>query len=182
MPTDARQKMIESAAVLLAMRGVQGTAFSDVLERSGAPRGSIYHHFPLGKDELVDAAIELAGSRALGVLETLHGSPPKAVTQAFIDLWRAVLVRSNMRAGCAVLAVTVGADSPDLLEHAASIFRAWRRGLADLYVEGGMEPGPAEQLATTLVAATEGAVVVSRAERSLDAFELVGKHLLEATP
>ena len=52
MRSNARRKMIESAATLLAMRGVQGTAFSDVLERSGAPRGSIYHHFPSGKDQL----------------------------------------------------------------------------------------------------------------------------------
>jgi TetR/AcrR family transcriptional repressor of lmrAB and yxaGH operons len=182
MRSQTRRKMIESAATLLAMRGVQGTAFSDVLERSGAPRGSIYHHFPRGKDQLVDAAIELASERALSVLEALRGSQPKAVTHAFIDLWRAVLVRSDLRAGCAVLAVTVGTDSPDLLEHAASVFRAWRRRLAELYVEGGMEPRAAEQLATTLVAATEGAVVVSRAEQSLQAFELVGKALLDATP
>jgi len=182
MRSEARRKMIESATTLLAMRGVQGTAFSDVLERSGAPRGSIYHHFPRGKDQLVDAAIELASERAMSVLETLRGSPPKAVTQAFIDLWRAVLVRSDLRAGCAVLAVTVGTDSPDLREHAASIFRAWRGRLAELYIEGGMERQAAERLATTLVAATEGAVVVSRAEQSLEPFELVGKELLDATP
>src|SRR5438093_2906905 len=149
MRSNARRKMIESAATLLAMRGVQGTAFSDVLERSGAPRGSIYHHFPSGKDQLVDAAIELAGERALSVLDTLHGSPPRAVTRAFIDLWRAVLVQSDLRAGCAVLAVTVGSDSPELLEHAASIFRAWRGRLAELYVEGGVERRVAERLATT---------------------------------
>ena len=182
MRSNARRKMIESAATLLAMRGVQGTAFSDVLERSGAPRGSIYHHFPSGKDQLVDAAIELAGERALSVLDTLHGSPPRAVTRAFIDLWRAVLVQSDLRAGCAVLAVTVGSDSPELLEHAASIFRAWRRGLAELYVEGGVERRAAERLAATLVAATEGAVVVSRAEQRLEPFELVAKSLLDATP
>ena len=81
-----------------------------------------------------------------------------------------------------MLAVTVGSDSPDLLEHAASIFRAWRRGLAELYVEGGVERRAAERLAATLVAATEGAVVVSRAEQSLEPFELVAKSLLDATP
>jgi TetR/AcrR family transcriptional repressor of lmrAB and yxaGH operons len=174
--------MIESAATLLAMRGVQGAAFSDVLERSGAPRGSIYHHFPGGKDQLIDAAIDLASERALGVLDSLHGSPPKAVTEAFIELWRAVLLRSDLRAGCAVLAVTVGSDSADLLEHAADVFRAWRRRLAELYVVGGMERAAAEQLATTLIAATEGAVVVSRAERSFEPFDLVGQAMLAATP
>jgi AcrR family transcriptional regulator len=182
VPSDARQKMIESAVTLLALRGLEGTAFSDVIERSGAPRGSIYHHFPDGKDQLVEAALELAGDRALGALDRLHGSPPKAVTKAFFDLWRAVLVRSNVRAGCAVLAVTVASDSQELLDHASSIFRAWRGRIAELYVEGGMAGDAAERLAATLVAASEGAVVVSRAERSLEAFELVAAELLAVTP
>jgi len=174
--------MIEGAVTLLALQGLEGTAFSDVLERSGAPRGSIYHHFPDGKDQLVKAAIELAGERALGVLDQLHGSPPKAVTGAFLDLWRAVLVRSNLRAGCAVLAVTVATDSPDLLDQAASVFRAWRGRITELLVEGGMEGDAAARLAATLVAASEGAVVISRAERSLEPFELVAAELLDATP
>ena len=176
--SDARRKMVESAAVLLAMRGLQGTAFSDVLERSGAPRGSIYHHFPRGKDQLVDAAIDLTGTRAIEALDAVAGRPPSTVTGAFLDLWRAVLVRSNLRAGCAVLAVTVAADSPALLDHAGAIFRAWRGRIADLYVAGGLDRPAAEKLATTLVAATEGAVVVSRAERSLEPFELVAAQLL----
>ena len=182
MPSDARRKMIESAVTLLAMRGLQGTSFGDVLERSGAPRGSIYHHFPEGKDQLIDAAIELAGDRALGVLDAVEGAPPIEVTRYFLDLWRQVLVRSNLRAGCAVLAVTVATDSPDLLDHAASIFRAWRGRLAELYERGGIGPPAAIRLATTVVAASEGAVVVSRAERSLEPFELVVEQLLELTP
>jgi AcrR family transcriptional regulator len=174
--------MIESAVILLATRGLQGTSFNDVLARSGAPRGSIYHHFPDGKDQLVDAAVELAGERALGVLEAVRGSPPREVTRYFLDLWREVLVRSDLRAGCAVLAVTVATDSPDLLAHAAAIFRAWRERLAELYRQGGMEPDAAARLATTVVAASEGAVVVSRAERNLEPFELVAAQLLTATP
>jgi TetR/AcrR family transcriptional repressor of lmrAB and yxaGH operons len=180
--SDARRKMIESAVALLAVRGLEGTAFSGVLERSGAPRGSIYHHFPNGKDQLVMAAMELAGERALGVFDQMHGSPPKAVTEAFLDVWRALLVRSDLRAGCAVLAVTVATDSPDLLDQAASIFRAWRGRLAELYVAGGMPGDAAARLALMLVAASEGAVVVSRAERSLEPFELVASQLVAATP
>jgi len=182
VPSDTRRKMIESAVTLLAVRGLQRTSFSDVLERSGAPRGSIYHHFPEGKDQLVDAAIELAGDRALGVLDAVDGAPPIEVTRYFLDLWRQVLVRSNLRAGCAVLAVTVATDSPDLLDHAASIFRAWRSRLAELYEHGGIDPPAAIRLATTVVAASEGAVVVSRAERTLEPFEQVAALLLAATP
>ena len=57
--------MIESAVVLLAKQGYRATSFDAVLERSKAPRGSIYHHFPGGKDELIAAAIDLAGARAI---------------------------------------------------------------------------------------------------------------------
>ena len=55
--TDSRASMVRSAASLIRTRGVNATSFSDVLADSGAPRGSIYHHFPGGKDQLVDAAI-----------------------------------------------------------------------------------------------------------------------------
>jgi TetR/AcrR family transcriptional repressor of lmrAB and yxaGH operons len=182
MPGDSRQKMIESAAVLLAMRGLDGTSFNDVLARSGAPRGSIYHHFPEGKDQLVDAAIALAGERALRVLDSVVGRPPKEITAFFLDIWRAVLQRSGLGAGCAVLAVTVATDSTDLRDHAAAIFRAWRTRLADLYIEGGIAAGAAARLSATVVAATEGAVVVSRAEQSIEPFELVAAQLLDITP
>jgi AcrR family transcriptional regulator len=174
--------MIESAVALLAMGGLQATAFSDVLARSGAPRGSVYHHFPKGKEQLVDAAIELAGERALAVLDAVEGRPPKAVTTFFLDIWREILTRSQLRAGCAVLAVTVATDSPLLMDHAAAIFRAWRGRLADLYVAGGLDARSAARLAATVVAASEGAVVVSRAERSLEPFELVAEQLLLASP
>jgi TetR/AcrR family transcriptional repressor of lmrAB and yxaGH operons len=174
--------MIDSTVTLLAMHGLHATAFSDVLAHSGAPRGSIYHHFPEGKEQLVDAALELAGERALRVLDSVSGQPPKVVTGYFLDVWREVLERSRLRAGCAVLAVTVAADSPVLLDHAASIFRAWRGRIAELYEAAGMDRVAATRLATTLVAASEGAVVVSRAERSMEPFELVAEELLAATP
>lgn len=62
MARDVRARMVESAVELLARRGLLATSFSEVLERSGAPRGSVYHHFPGGKDELVGSALDLGGS------------------------------------------------------------------------------------------------------------------------
>ncbi|HAM27085.1 MAG TPA: TetR/AcrR family transcriptional regulator, partial [Microbacteriaceae bacterium] len=47
--------MAEGAALLLAKHGLQGTSFSEVLELTGAPRGSVYHHFPNGKNQLIDS-------------------------------------------------------------------------------------------------------------------------------
>jgi TetR/AcrR family transcriptional repressor of lmrAB and yxaGH operons len=88
-----------------------------------------------------------------------------------------VLTRSELRAGCSVLAVTVATDSADLLDHAAAVFRTWRSRLAELVSEGGLAERDALSFATTLIAASEGAVVLSRAERSLESFDLVAEHL-----
>ena len=120
----ARDRMIDGAAVLLAKRGLQGASFSEVLEATGAPRGSIYHHFPGGKDELVAAAIARVSERTLARLTELGGSAA-SLTEGFLGLWRALLDRSGLTAGCAVVAVSVAA-SDDLLERAGTVFRDGR--------------------------------------------------------
>ena len=76
-----------------------------------------------------------------------------------------------------VVIVTVATDSEDLLAHAAAAFRSWRRRLAELLQIGGLAQDPAEQFAATLIAAMEGAVVLSRAEQTMDPFELVAQQL-----
>lgn len=177
MAAETKSRMVDGAVRLLATQGLQGTSFADVLELTGAPRGSIYHHFPDGKDELLAAAVDLAGSRALDAVDQWAGRAPAEVTEAFLGLWRALLERSGLRAGCAVLAVTVSTGSPELLTHAASVFRSWRTRLAELLREGGLTDDDAAGFAATLVAASEGAVVVSRAEQSMEPFELVAGQL-----
>jgi AcrR family transcriptional regulator len=171
--------MVASAVDLLARRGLQATSLSEVLEQSGAPRGSVYHHFPEGKDQLIGAALDLAGGRAIELLDRKAGEPAEEVAAWFLHIWREVLVRANFDAGCAVLAVTVAADSPELREHAAAIFRTWRIRLAELLELGGLETRDAAGLAATLIASTEGAVALSRAEQSLEPFDLVADQLLE---
>ena len=179
MVRDVRRRLIEGAARLLARRGLQATSFSEVLALTGAPRGSLYHHFPDGKDQLVGAAIDLAGARALEALDQKAGARAEDITEDFLRLWREVLSRSQFEAGCAVLAVTVATDSPDLLNHAATVFRAWRGRLAELLEHGGLAPHAATQIATMLIAASEGAVVLSRADRSMEPFDVVSEQLLQ---
>jgi TetR/AcrR family transcriptional repressor of lmrAB and yxaGH operons len=176
--SDTRHKMVVGAVQLLAERGLQDTSFSQVLERTGAPRGSIYHHFPEGKDELITAAIDLAGGFATQLIDQMEGSSAGDITRRFIGMWRELLTRSDMRSGCSVLAVTVATDSAELLDHAAAVFRSWRRRLAELLRLGGLAETAADQFAATLVAAMEGAVVLSRAEQTMEPFELVATQLI----
>jgi TetR/AcrR family transcriptional repressor of lmrAB and yxaGH operons len=170
---NVRQRMIERTVVLLARNGLEGTSFSRVLEESGAPRGSLYHHFPGGKDELVLEAIALSGRQAMAVLDRLAGRPAAEVAAAFIALWRQVLTRSDFGAGCAVAAVTVAAQTPALRDRAGEIFRAWRLRLSELLAAGGVPAERAPVIAAALISACEGGVILARAERSLEPFEMV---------
>ena len=176
---DVRERMVDGAMALLARRGLQATSFSEVLAATGAPRGSLYHHFPAGKDQLVAEAVDRAGGVLINVLERFAGAPAVEVVGTFLAVWRVVLSRSQCQAGCAVLAVTVATDSADLLAHATAVFRAWRERLTALLTQGGLAPGAARRFALVLIASTEGAVVLSRADQSLEPFEAVAQQLME---
>ena len=178
MAGDVRDRMVEGAMVLLARRGLQATSFSEVLSATGAPRGSLYHHFPGGKDQLVAVAVDRAGAVLTEAMETVAGAPAEAVVARFLAIWRAVLMRSQCEAGCAVLAVTVATDSAELLSHATAVFRAWRERMTDLLCEGGLSSVQARSFAMVLIASVEGAVVLSRAEQSLEPFEAVAQQLI----
>ena len=179
MADDPKQRMITSAMYLLATRGLQGTSIADVLEHSGAPRGSVYHHFPGGKTDLVIAAIEEASARALAFVEKKAGAPAEEIAARFLQIWRDILQQSNLEAGCSVLAVAIAADVPQLRDSAAGVFRAWRSRLTVLLRKGGLRQSDAKRFAATLIAAAEGAVAVSRAEKSLEPFELTAAMLLD---
>jgi AcrR family transcriptional regulator len=170
--------MVEGAVRLLATRGVEGTSFAEVLEATDSPRGSVYHHFPGGKPELLHAALDLASERGRSAMEATRGQPAAVVIERFLALWRILLERSHLTAGCAVVAVTVAADDDELLDHAGTIFRTWTELLTELCATGGMEINAARLLAVTVIAATEGAVALCRAQRSMEPFEDVETLLL----
>lgn len=178
---NVRAQMIQGAATLLASNGVQGTSFAEVLALTGAPRGSIYHHFPGGKDELVRAAITSIGDGVVALLDALDGTPEEVVG-AFVDGWQMVLVGSHYRRGCAVAATTLeAADDPDLLATTASIFRSWRSALARALVRGGATVVDADDLAALCLVTVEGALVIGRAERDDRIFTAVRRQLVAAT-
>ncbi|TMB48490.1 MAG: TetR/AcrR family transcriptional regulator [Chloroflexi bacterium] len=179
MARGVRERMVASAVDLLARHGLQATSFSEVLDHSGAPRGSIYHHFPEGKEQMIGSALDLAGGRAIELLDRKAGARAEEVATWFLHIWREVLIRGKFEAGCAVLAVAVAAESPELLDQTARVFRTWRQRLAELLEQGGLQPGDAQRFAATLVASSEGAVVLARAEQSLEPFELVAEQLLD---
>ena len=177
--TDARERMLESAVSLIAERGVSGTSVDEVLAVSGAPRGSVYHHFPGGRAQLVQEAVELAGTSIGDLVRGAGDADPAAVFDAFLASWREALRASDYRAGCPVLAVAIESrdGTTTLVDTARATFDEWREALGEMLRRGGASPARARRLATLVVAAVEGAVVLSRAERTLKPLDEVGREL-----
>jgi TetR/AcrR family transcriptional repressor of lmrAB and yxaGH operons len=175
---NVRDEMIRGAAELLASRGVQGTSFSDVLAHTGAPRGSIYHHFPGGKDELVQAAARSVGDGVTMLLDAIDASSPAEVVDAFVEGWRAVLVGGAFETGCAVAASCVGSETDDALRAlSGEIFRTWRGALARALQRSGATRRQAEELAMICLASVEGALVLGRAEHDDAVFDTLKRQL-----
>ena len=177
-----RERMIQSAILLIGEHGVEGTSFSQVLAHSGAPRGSIYHHFPGGKAQLVEEATRSGGDLIAATLSAhVERADPAAAVEATIDFWRAALAHTEFAVGCPIVAATVEGDrTPGVRDAADNVFKRWIELHTQILVRAGVPEVRARALGTLFVAAIEGAVILSRAERSTAPLDRVQRELQAA--
>lgn len=168
--------MVISTALLVREQGARATSIDDVLAHSGAPRGSVYHHFPGGREQLLCEATDYAGAFVADRIESATDS--LELLDALLDTYRTQLVASDFRAGCPVVAVAVEADS-DLQENAAAAFGRWTEVLAARLAADGVAADRADELAVTVIAAVEGALVMARARRDAEPLDSVHRRLRE---
>jgi TetR/AcrR family transcriptional repressor of lmrAB and yxaGH operons len=160
--------MIQSALLLMGTNGVEATSFSQVIEHSGAPRGSIYHHFPGGKAQLVEEATRYAGELSVALwTQTLTMDDPVSGVHVAADFWRDALHNSDFAAGCPVLAAALEGDSlPAAREAAREAFGRFQDIHFQLLTRAGVPPERARSLATIAFSAFEGGIILARAEKS----------------
>jgi AcrR family transcriptional regulator len=175
--------MVGAALQLLGERGYHATALSDVLERSAAPRGSVYYHFPGGKAQLV---AEVAEAHARDRVDEINraaesATAPEDLVRAYAELARDNLVNSDYRRGCAIAPLVVEADeeSEKLGDAVRRAFAMIVEGLAFQLIVLGLDNAIARELAHAVVAATEGALVTARALRSPEPFASVLAMLID---
>lgn len=169
--TLTKARLAESMLELIQTGGYSGTGLNAVAEHAAAPKGSVYFHFPDGKEGLGVAAIELAAAQfgtLIAEAAATAGGPADAARTA-IEALAAIVGESDYRLGCPVSVVTLemGADSERLREACATAFESWIAPTAALLESGGLDAEAARALATVVVSTTEGAVIVSRATRTV---------------
>jgi AcrR family transcriptional regulator len=166
-------------------RGIHGVGLREIVTHSGGPRGSLGRYFPGGKTQLMIEAIDVA-------LAGLYDELERALTEAetfpdaiglIVAPWRRVLVDHEFALGCPLAATVVdAADNDELRVHVANLLARWQAALATVYIKFGASQAVAEEHATVLLAALEGALILARARRSTDPLDTVERHFAARAP
>ncbi|MGW8955978.1 TetR/AcrR family transcriptional regulator [Streptomyces sp. NPDC055709] len=178
-----RERMVFSAAQLIRRDGATSTGMREVAAHAAAPRGSLQHYFPGGKEQLVNEAVSwagrYAGNRVARFLAALPKPTPGGLFAEMVRQWTDEYEAAGFAGGCPVAAATVDCAESTVTtrEAAAAAFATWTepvaRALADMDVPEE-RTGP---LATLMISALEGAILIARAEQDVRALTSVAREL-----
>lgn len=174
--------MIEAARKLFRVRGYVGTSMADILAESGAPRGSVYFHFPGGKEELATevAITHTAGMTAM--INRLAAGTPDAATllSGFVAHFRDDSIADAFGHGCALapLVMEGGLVSPALAEVVRRGYQDTITTLATRLGDCGIQAENARELATLALTGVEGALIMGRVLRSPEPFDVLSARLV----
>ncbi|MFI9387469.1 TetR/AcrR family transcriptional regulator [Kutzneria sp. NPDC052558] len=176
--SDAKPKMVQAAKQLMRERGYHATAFSDVLTLSGAPRGSVYFHFPDGKTQLATAAAEAHAHEQVEIIDRAAegADSPADLVERYVDLGRDGMVASDYSRGCAIAPLVIeGAtrESAEIGETGRRTFTEMIDRLAFHFITLGVDQAAARSLADAVIAGVEGAMITSRARHSPAPYDAV---------
>jgi len=174
-----RERILDVSADLFRRQGLAGTGIKQILRGADAPFGSLYHHFPGGKDELAAETIKRAGAQyAELVAGKLLAGPdlPRNIRDAFASAGQ-TLVDTDYADACPIetVALEVASTNEPLRLATAEVFESWLSGLSALLEANGVSKSAARSLAHVILSALEGAFVFARASRSTDALAACGE-------
>ena len=165
-----KEKLVRTAMRLFRRQGYASTGLQQIVVESGAPKGSLYHYFPSGKEALGEAAIVLAGGLIRELLAGLAARhrEPKAFLKAYCKVMAGWMQESGFRSGCPVATTLLetAPQSPTITAAGQRAIDAWIDVVAGVLAKGGIERREAHSRAQLIIAAMEGALILSRVRRS----------------
>jgi TetR/AcrR family transcriptional repressor of lmrAB and yxaGH operons len=180
MDTPVRQRMLDTTARLLWRQGLRATGMEQIVRESRAPRGSIYFHFPKGKEQLAATALQVAGAQmTANITAALAHRNTRTALEKFLAVYGEELAASRFLHGdpIATVALEAAATSPALRTVCAGIFTQWERLLADRLRLDGFSPAKARSFAVVILSLLEGAMILCRTHQTTAPLKDVSRHL-----
>ena len=164
-PDRSRAALVDSAATLFRRQGYAATGLNQILDEADVKAGSLYHHFPQGKQQLAAAVVESAGADIEQLLRRfLDGGRPVAdIVDRWIDLLAAGLA-GDQRDGCPIEPIATESVNASPLVRAASAraFTGWCAAIEDRLTSEAWSDEDAETVAIAVISLIEGALILSR--------------------
>jgi TetR/AcrR family transcriptional repressor of lmrAB and yxaGH operons len=183
-PPKHRGAIVRAAATLFRRNGFAATGINEIAEVAGAPKGSLYHYFPDGKDQIAEAAIRFAGAGLVATLEKLEKEHDTAASmiRAYCKLLAGWMAKSGFRDGCPISTTLLESapQSAGLTAAGREAFSGWCAVIARALVRDGFGKAEAKRLATLAVSAIEGSLILARVEASSAPIDDVAKSLASA--
>ena len=184
MATDTRERILDAGAELFRRQGYAGTGLKQLVHQADAPFGSLYHHFPGGKDELTAEVIRRSAGFYLDLFDEVVGPETGVVdgVQAFFAGAAETLEQTDYADACpiAVVALEVASTNEPLRAATHDVFEVWLNGLTHWFVAAGIADDRARALAIHFLAALEGAFILSRAAKDTEAMHATGEAVAAA--
>jgi len=163
-----RTAIIEAAARLFRRKGYAATGIHEIASLAGAPKGSLYHYFPDGKDEIAVEAVRFSGARVATTLRTLAEETTSAadLVRRYGTMVHGWMAQSGFRDGCPIT-TTLLETAPQLpgpTQAGREAFATWRGIIAAALTRDGHSAADARKVSTLVVAALEGALILTRVE------------------
>ena len=176
-----RARIIATTVELMEAQGYHATGLNQILQQSAAPKGSLYHHFPGGKEELAAEAISAAGQALTNHLDAIimESADFGMVLSLLTSFFRERLQTSEFQKGCPLATVTleIAAISDPVQNACRAVYHTWQARIEHLLIASGCEPARAPARALFALSAIEGALLLCRAERSTRPLEQVVEEL-----
>jgi TetR/AcrR family transcriptional regulator, lmrAB and yxaGH operons repressor len=185
-PDRSRAALVDSAARLFRRQGYSATGVNQILETAQVKAGSLYHHFPDGKQELAAAVVDSVGADIERRLREMlnSGLPVVDIVCGWIDVMASGLA-SDQRDGCPIEPIATESvnASPQVRRASARAFAGWRGAVAQRLRSDGWPESEADQTALAVIALIEGALILSRIAgdaAALDSAKAAARTLLRA--
>jgi TetR/AcrR family transcriptional regulator, lmrAB and yxaGH operons repressor len=173
----SRDRFINTAATLFMRQGYHATGLSQIIAGSGAPKGSLYFHFPDGKEALAAAAVVRAGEVFARSIDTVLAAAPRPVEAltALCDLLAHWMEKSEFQEGCPITnaCLELAPGNAAVADASHAIFSGWREAWERHLRNADWPTEHASVVAATIVTALEGAFILARAARSTEPFDCV---------
>jgi TetR/AcrR family transcriptional regulator, lmrAB and yxaGH operons repressor len=176
-----RAKLVAATGRLLNRQGYHATGLAQIIDDSGAPRGSLYFYFPGGKEELACAALEASGNEWRARIEAIVDASPD-LGEAVVAVCRALadaMESSSFELGCpmATVALEASASSPAVRATVEAHYLGWRHAVAAKLESIGVAAPHARELATFVISSMEGAMLLAKVTRDVQPLVAVGNTL-----